>query len=219
MDILPVELFGVLVDVPFPTPLGIKSADLDEFGAKICDPEKGLGLRSEQVRLKKWDELFGYELVANFFGDNGTLTRTAERVKLGIRNARTASDWNVIHQTVLRFYSLMEFDPKSVSALSAHLHAKFPSPDERDDFLAQFAQSAAIARPAGLGYVQIADWEKDIRVLIERSNVVPDALFIAWDTQFVNAQDWDTFLGSLPTVMENSANIFELGFEPFRQQV
>jgi hypothetical protein len=219
MDILPVELFGVLVDVPFPTPLGIKSADLDEFGARICDPEKGLGLRSEQVRLKKWDELFGYELVANFFGDNGTLTRTAERVKLGVRNARTASDWNVIHQTVLRFYNLMEFDPKSVSALSAHLHAKFPSPEERDDFLAQFAQSGAIARPAGLGYVQIADWEKDIRVLIERSNVVPDALFIAWDTQFVNAQDWDTFLGSLPTVMENSANIFELGFEPFRQQV
>jgi hypothetical protein len=90
---------------------------------------------------------------------------------------------------------------------------------ERDDFLAQFAQSGAIARPACLGYVQIADWEKDIRVLIERSNLVPDALFIAWDTQFVNAQDWDTFLGSLPTVMENSANIFELGFEPFRQQV
>ena len=133
MDILPVELFGVLVDVPFPTPLGIKSADLDEFGAKICDPEKGLGLRSEQVRLKKWDELFGYELVANFFGDNGTLTRTAERVKLGIRNARTASDWNVIHQTVLRFYSLMEFDPKSVSALSAHLHVgdRPPRPGSR----------------------------------------------------------------------------------------
>ena len=152
-------------------------------------------------------------------GENGTLTRTAERVKLGIRNARTAPDWNVIHQTLLRFYTLMEFDLKSASTLSAHLHAKFGSTSERDDYLAQFAPNDAIARPAGLGYVQIADWEKDIRVLIERSNVVPDALFIAWDTQFVNAQDWDTFLGSLPTVMENSANIFELGFEPFREQV
>jgi hypothetical protein len=219
MDILPIELFGVLVDVPFPTPLGFKAANLDEFGAKICDPEKGLGLRAEQVRLKKWDELFGYEVVANFFGDNGSLTRTAERVKLGIRNARTATDWNVIHQTLLRFYTLMEFGSQTVSTVSAHLHARFPSAQERDEYLAQFAQSSAIARPAALGYVQIADWEKDIRVLIERSNLVPDAVFIAWDTQFVNVQDWDTFLGSLPTVMENSANIFDLGFEPFRQQV
>jgi len=219
MDILPIELFGVLVDVPFAAPLGIKSASLDEFGAKICDPEKGLGLRAEQVRLKKWDELFGYEVSANFFGDNGTLTRTAERIKLGVRNARTSADWNVIHQTLLRFYTLMAFDPKSVTALSAHLHAKFSSAGERDDYLAQFGQNGAIVRPAGLGYVQIADWEKDIRVLIERSNIVPDAIFIAWDTQFVNAQDWDTFLGALPAVIENSANIFELGFEPFREQV
>src|SRR5687768_12308948 len=186
MDILPIELFGVLVDVPFPGPLGFKAAQLDGFGAKICDAEKGLGLRSEQLRLKKWDELFGYELSASFFGDNGSLTRTADRVKLGIRNARTAADWNVIQQTLLRFYTLMEFESSTISNLAAHLHARFPSAEERDDYLGQYAQNGLIARPGALGYVQIADWEKDIRVLIERSNLVPDAVFVAWDTQFLN---------------------------------
>jgi hypothetical protein len=67
--------------------------------------------------------------------------------------------------------------------------------------------------------VRIFDWEKEIRVLIEPSNVVPDAVFCGWDTQFTNNQEWESFLGSLPTMMENSANLFELGFEPFREKV
>jgi hypothetical protein len=217
MEILPIEFFGVAVDVPFSTPLGFTQARLEEFGAKICDVTSGLNLRPDQIRLRRWDDLYGYELTAHFFGENGLLTRAADRVKLAIRNARTAADWNILHQTLLRFYTLMEFAPKSVTTLSAHVHAKFPAPDERDRFMEEFAHSPLIARAAALGYVQIADWEKEIRVLIEQSNVVPDALFVAWDTQFENEQDWDTFLGSLPTVMENSANLFDLGFEPFRQ--
>ena len=51
------------------------------------------------------------------------------------------------------------------------------------------------------------------------SNVVPDALFVMWDTQFTNDQEWETFIGSLIHVMENSANFFELGFDPFKERV
>ena len=69
MEVVPIDIFGVHVDVPFPAPLGIKQAQLEEFGAKICDPAKGLGLRADQIRLKKWDELYGYELSAQFFGE------------------------------------------------------------------------------------------------------------------------------------------------------
>lgn len=217
MEIVPIEIFGVHVDVPFPRPVGYSPADFAEFGAKICDPAKGLNIRAEQVKLKRWDDLFGYELTGQFFGENGLLTRTPERVKLMVRNARTEADWKLIHQTLVRFYTLMDFEAKSVTTLSTHAHAKFSSAQERDSYLAQFSQSPLISRPAALGYVQIADWEKDVRVLIEQSNVVPNALFVAWDTQFVNSQDWDSFLSTLPTVMENSANLFDLGFEPFRQ--
>ena len=76
-----------------------------------------------------------------------------------------------------------------------------------------------VNRPAALGYVTILDWEKDIRVLIEQSNVVPGGVFVSWDTQFVNAQDWETFIPTLPTLMDNSANLFDLGFDPFREAV
>lgn len=219
MEILPIELYGVHVDVAYPQPQTYQAAHLEKFGAAICHSQTGLSIRPDQVRLRRFDDLFDYELKATFFGDNGTLSRTAERVKLGVRNARTQGDWNIIQQTLTRFYTLMDFDEESGTHLSTHAHARFESPEERDKWLSQFSQNALIEKAAALGYVKIPDWEKEIRVLIEPSNIVPGALFIAWDTQFQNVQEWDTFLGSLPSVMENSANYFELGFEPFKERV
>ena len=219
MEIIPIEVFGVHVDAPFVPPLGFASARLEEFGAQLCDPATGINLRADQIRLKRWDDLFGYEMSAHFFGDNGTLTRTADRVKLGVRNARTAGDWTIIHQTLTRFYTLTDFDDTSLTTLSAHVHARFPSVEERDEWIGQFSHTALITKAAALGYVRVFDWDKEIRVLIEPSNVVPDAVFCGWDTQFQNDQHWESFLGSLPTMMENAANLFELGFEPFKEKV
>jgi hypothetical protein len=216
MDILPIEFFGVAIEVPFPSPLGFQQARLEDFGAKVCDPIKGIGLRADQIRLKRRDELYDYELTAQFFGENGTLARTATSIKYAVRNARTIADWNLLRETLVRFYNLMEFLPTTVTTLSTHVHAKFETSRDREEFLAQFKNGQEVIRAAGLGYVRIADWEKEIRVLIETSNMVPEGLFVAWDTQYTNSQDWETFLFTIPTMMENAANAFSLGFEPLR---
>ena len=219
MEIVPIEVFGVSVDVPFPTPLGVSQARLEEFSSRLCEAGTGLGFRPEQFRLKRWDELYGYELAVQFFGENGFLSRTADRVKLGVRNARTAPDWIIIRDLLRKFYDLMEFDPASLSSLSTHAHVRFPSSEDRDQWLGRFSYSPLITRPGALGYVQIVDWEKDIRVLIEQSNAVPTGGFIAWDTQFTNDQQWESFLPRIPEMMENSANLFDLGFEPLRERL
>jgi hypothetical protein len=217
MEVIPIALFGISIDIPFSGPQSYAQAQFDSFGGKICDPKTGIGIRPEMIRLRRYDDLYDYELTARFFGENGTLTRNSERVKLGIRNGRNAADWNIVKETLTRFYTFMEFEPTTLTTLSAHVHAPFPNGFERDEYLKQFACNVEISRPAAIGYVRIAGWEKDIRILIEQSNIVPDAIFIAWDTQFENSQDWDTFLTILPTMMENSAHIFELGFEPLAQ--
>ncbi|MDB6152291.1 MAG: hypothetical protein JWL90_744 [Chthoniobacteraceae bacterium] len=217
MDIVPIEVFAIAVEIPFASPLGFHQAKIEEFGGKICHAQTGLNLRPDQIRLRRTDELYNYELIAQFFGENGTLVRNAAGVKFSIRNGRTAADWTIIQENLMRFYRIMEFEPTTVSMLVAHVHAKFPSLEERDEYLAKFSAGPLIARPAALGYVQIADWEKEVRVLIEQSNQVPQSVFVVWETQFINSQDWETFLATLPVVMENSANLFSLGFEPFRQ--
>jgi hypothetical protein len=221
MEILPIELFGVHIEVPFAKPVTYNAGGaLTAFAARACDPQNGLAIRPEHMLLKKWDDLFGYELTATFFGDNGQLTYTPERAKIFVRNARTAADWNVIMQTLSRFFTMLDPSPQTISNLSAHVHARFPSLGERDEWLNQFSHNALTTKAGALGYVRIFDWEKDIRVLIEPSNVVPDSLFVAWDTQFPNDEpDWEAFLGTLMQMMENAANMFELGFEPLRERV
>lgn len=216
MEVIPIEIFGIAVDVPFESPRTFQQSRIESLAPRFCDQKAGLNLRPDQVRLRRSDELFDYKLTGKFFGDNGQLTIAADRAKLHIRNARTMGDWGIIQQTYTRFYQIMEFAPTTVTNLSTHVHAKFSSTYERDDFLKQFAFSPGIGRPAALGYVHIPDWEKEIRVLMEKSNAISDGLFVVWDTQFVNHQDWDTFLSTLPTLMENSANLFELAFDPLK---
>ena len=98
MEIVPIENFGLAVELPLLKPLGFTQARLEEFSGKLCDPVDGLSLRPDQLRLRRTDELYNYELTAQFFGENGWLVRTADRVKFGIRNGRTVADWNVILQ-------------------------------------------------------------------------------------------------------------------------
>jgi hypothetical protein len=213
---IPIDILSINLDIPLIPPRPKQAAKLDDFAAWLCDGEKGLGLRPDQVRFRTWDDLFGYELVAQFFGENGHLTRTADRIKLAIRNARTAADWEIVRRVLVRFYTHMEFAPRTTTVFSANTHSRFPSSDELDNYFRQFWQPQMASRPALFSYVKIADWEADIRLLVEKSNMLPDALFVAWDTQFTHAQDWESFIGSLPTVMENSAHLFDLAFTPMQ---
>ena len=91
---------------------------------------------------------------------------------------------------------------------------RLEEPQTADTFLERFAVVPGVERPASLSYVKIADWEKEIRIVIEPSNVLPKQLFVSWDSQFGGTQDWDTFVPSLLTVMENSARMFDLGIAP-----
>ena len=211
MRLISLDVLGINLDIPFLAPLTKRDAELDAFAGWLCDPEHGLGLRPDQVRLKTSDELFGYELTAQFFGDNGLITRTADRIKLSVKNARTEGDWELVRRVMVRFYARMKFPPKSITLFSAHVHSRFPAADELEAFFHGFPQPEVASRPALFSYVKIDDWEADIRILAEKSNLLPDALFLAWDTQFTNGQDWETFIGTLPTVMENSAHLFDLG--------
>ena len=109
MRLIPLDVLGINLDIPFLPPLTKNAAELDSFATWLCDAENGLSLRPDQVRLKTWDDLFGYELVAYFFGDNGLITRTGERIKLSIRNARTAGDWEIVRRVLVRFTPTWRF--------------------------------------------------------------------------------------------------------------
>jgi hypothetical protein len=94
---------------------------------------------------------------------------------------------------------------------------QFTSIAERERFLRSLApgRSTSIVRPCGLGYLRIRDWEFEVRVQIEDSNVVSNGVYIGVDTQYKNNQDWGSFVGSIPAMFAAAANAYGIGFEPF----
>jgi len=215
MEVVPIEIFGVSIDLPMSVPLSMREPALEEFVRDLCDPQKGVGLRPSQVQLVGRDLLYQYELNATFFEGNGTLVRTAERLRLAVRNARTWADWQLIHQTLCRIHALVELDPKSVSNLSMQAQVRFVSFPERERYLRSFAGPRNVARPGALGHVRIPDWEYEVRVQIEDSNLIPAGVYVGADTQYRNDQDFESFTGSIPTMFAAAANAFGLGFQPF----
>jgi len=52
-------------------------------------------------------------------------------------------------------------------------------------------------------------------MVIEDSNLLPAGVCVSCETQYRNDQDWESFIGSVPTMFAAGANAFSLGFEPF----
>lgn len=215
MDIVPIEIYGVNIDLPLPKPLSMRDPELDEFIRALCDPVRGISLKPSQVQLVNRDWLYQYELTATFFEGNGSLIRNPERMRLTVRNARNWGDWQLVQQTVLRIHALVELDLKSVSNLTMQAQLRFPSFPERDRYLRSLLPNRTVSRPGALAYLRIPDWEYEVRVQIEDSNLVPAGVYIGVDTQYRNNQDWESFVGSMPTMFAAAANTFGLGFEPF----
>jgi len=210
-----IDLFNLQIETPLTKARPLEHEDIRKFSEWLCDPE-GFRLRPDQVRLKAWDRLFGYEIYAQFFGENGFLVRTPDRVRVGVKNARTSADWEIIQQLFVRFLHQETAAESTFRNFSATAHIKMEAPFSASEFLQRFAVVAGVERPAALSYVKIADWEKEIRIVIEPSNMFPGQLFVSWDSQFAATQDWDTFVPILLTVMENSASIFDLQIAPLR---
>ncbi len=215
MEVVPIEIFGVSIDLPLPQPISMREPALEQFVRDLCDPQKGVGLRPSQCQLLGRDMLYQYELNATFFEGNGTIVRTAERMRVAVRNARSWADWQLVHQTLCRVHALLELDVKSVSNLSMQAQVRFSSLPERERYLRSFAGNRLVARPGALGHVRIPDWEYEVRVQIEDSNLIPAGVYVGADTQYRNDQDFESFTGSIPTMFAASANAFGLGFEPF----
>lgn len=215
MDIVPIEIYGLNIDLPLSKPLSMRDPELDQFIRDLCDPVRGIGLRPSQVQLVNRDWLYQYELTATFFEGNGSLVRSPERLRLTVRNARNWADWQLVQQMVLRVHALLELDSKSVSNLTMQAQLRFPSLPERERYLRSLLPNRMVSRPGALAYLRIPDWEYEVRVQIEDSSMVPAGVYIGVDTQYRNDQDWESFVACMPTMFAAAANCFGLGFLPF----
>jgi len=155
---------------------------LAEFSNRVAEA-LSVPMIPDLFRVRIGDPLFGYELTASFFGDNVQIKRTADRVSLTFKNARSISDLQFIGARIAGFLDLCT-TPGQVGVVSAFVHGGCHTPEERDAFLAPYAVSREVTGPGLTGRVKVPEWPDLIKVTAERSFIESKGLYIAWETTY-----------------------------------
>lgn len=206
-----VVLFGASLELPFTAPQPYNQAEFQEFSKVLTNPVNGLGIPAQNIRLHLDDTLFGYRLVGRFFGENGSLFRDSERLRLNLSGGRTKSDLDVMTNFLIDFHEYAAEGISEATEFSAYFHAEFTSPTGRDEFLAQFRISSEITDPGAIGSVLVENWPASVRIQIEKSYIYANAVFLSLTTRYENEQDdWRAFMPTLTTVCESAAGKFLL---------
>ena len=184
------SLFGGSLDLPIQRLDPFNPLLLSEFSNRVAEVLQ-VPMVPEQFRVRIGDALFWYELFGSFLGDNVQVRKTADRVSLIFKNARLGSDIQFIGNRTARFLEAFGLGSQQVVIFTAFCHGSCSSKDERDAFLAPFAVRESVVGPGLTGRVKVANWPELIKVNAEASFIVPEGLFIGWETSYTNPKERD----------------------------
>lgn len=203
-----VQLFAIALEVCFVRPRPFEEAKLDELAAWLTDPLDGFALRAGQVRVRRTDPVFDYELSASLFGGNATLTRDAEKTLFSARGARNHRDAEILEQTAVRFVNSVAVPDQLEVSVSVNAHASLASEEIRAACLGRFRVDDRVIGPGALGFARVDGWPEDIRIAIEPSVGVPESLFFSWHTRLLPAGQPVQALRPLADALQSAARIY-----------
>ncbi|MBV8278584.1 MAG: hypothetical protein JO170_25455 [Verrucomicrobia bacterium] len=180
---LAIQVFGIGVEVLFPTPRTFSKELIDNDAQWLTDSANGLAVPPDQVRLRQADVLFGYDLSVQLFGGNGYFSLDAKKASLTAKNARGRSDGELLRQVVSRFLQHFAKEKYTV-AFSANAFAKPDTKAAQTAYTQRFRYDPRITKPGAVGYLRLDGWPTDVRFIVEPSLETEDNLFLAWTTRF-----------------------------------
>jgi hypothetical protein len=164
--------------VPFP------EAGVSATAKKIQLRFAGYGLRPQEIVQRDGDRLFDYELSFSIFNRNGSIRLTSEGCYASFQNARDDKDASIISDCFLGITEVLSDKRIREHRLEAFVHAALPSIAERDKFLASLGPNDRMLPIGGcVLYVPPAGAFGEVRFLVDRSLLFPDAVFLHWASQ------------------------------------
>ncbi len=209
-----VQLFSVTLEGIFSRPQPFAKDKIDQTAEWLTDSERGFALRSDQVRYRQTDVVFGYELSASFYGGNATFRHDAEKIFLTARGAKTQQDAGLIRETATRFARFTSSTYSLPLMFSANAHAALSSGEAREQFLSRFRLDPRVSGPCALGYLEMDGWPDLVRICIEPSFGALGHLFFIWQTNMGAWEDWQSAFDKLVGVLEKATEVYGIRFQP-----
>ncbi len=167
-------------------------------------------MQAEDISLMRKDELFKYRLKVDFFNGSGSLEILPEKIEIRFRDAHNLEDVQTIKNCVAIIGSIVELPiPVLPNAVQIDFHARLVG-TTRDDYFSKVLSFRGDQRFQGsVMYHTSKTLESDVRILVERSNGLPDGLFINWSSNLAGMLNADS-IKSIEGQIREDLREFEL---------
>jgi len=207
------RICGVTFESFFKKAVLFKDAHCDNSAQKCLEAFASYGLKPTQVFVRTGDQTFNYDLSFSLFNSNGTFKISAEKMDFSLQNATNDKDLEIVQDCLAKVYEHVPLPEINYTSISATAHATFPSVQEMEKYLRQYANpTKQIVAGGTIAYIVCQNWAEEIRLMIDRSLVYPEGLFLAWSTIYRENKPSREVLRYVKEAFENAMPKFDLTF-------
>ena len=207
------KVCGVTIESFFKKAILFKNAHCDDVPQKCLEAFASYGIKPTQIIVRSGDQTFNYDLSFSLFNGNGTFKISAEKLDISLQNATTEKDLEVVKDCIAKVYEHVPLPEINNTSISVTAHATFPSIEEMQHYLLKYANPAKqIVAGGTIAYIHCSDWAEEIRLMIDKSLVYPEGLFLMWSTVYRGNKISRDVLKNIEEAFDNSVTKLDLTF-------
>jgi hypothetical protein len=200
--------FGVSVDSVFQKPISFREAQPETCAEKLISLLHSWNLKATRLALYRGDMLYSYEFDFAVYGENVKLFLNSERFSLSFANGRSEADVQVVANGLVGFSECFPYLAGSFITANLYAHASFDSSAKHKEFMSKFAFAGVNVEWSGaVAHLKTKTWPEPVRFLIDRSEMFPSSLFLAWTTKLNN---WPLTLEMIKCIKESTDETSEM---------
>lgn len=207
--------FSISIEGFVKKPVVFKDVQFEVVAQKVLEAYGSYGLRPSQITLRNGDDAFNYDISFVLFNGNGTFRISSEKLEINFQNIVTDKDFEVVADCIAKLYDHVPVPETRNLIITGHAQTVMDSIEARQGYLDTYANPEKQIHQGGtVIYTQCQDWKTEIRLLVDRSEVYPEGLFLMWTTTFWDGKLSRGILKALEDACREAAAKIDLQFPP-----
>jgi hypothetical protein len=183
------KILNVAIESFFKKAVLYKEDHCDDTIQKCLEAYSSYGLRATQISLRAGDAGFNYDVSFVLFNGNGTFKISAEKLEIHFQNIVGDKDAEVVADCIAKLHEHVPLPEIDTTTIVANAHATLGSPEALQQYLLRYADPAKhIAQGGTIAYIRGEMWAEEIRLMVDRSLVFSDGVFLTWSTSFAGGK-------------------------------
>jgi len=212
-----IKMAGITVESFFTRARLYKDARCDDIAQKCLEAFSSYGLRAPLIVVRIGDQAFNYDLSFTLFSGNGTVKISSEKLEVHFQNIVTNKDFEIVMDCIAKLFEHAPLPDINSNNIIANAHATADSVETMQQYLLRYADpSKQVVYRGIVAYIVSSNWPKEIRLMVDRSLVVPGGMYLMWSTTFDGKLSRDV-LKALTEACEEATSILDLKF-PMKTQ-